>query len=47
MRDAVGTLDYRQMVTTAKGLKAASRFLIKSGLLGQFSLANTLLYGVG
>lgn len=45
MWGAGGPQDYRTLVTTAKGLKEASRFMIQTGLLGQFSLAAELLYG--
>ena len=44
-RTAVETQNYRQLVSTAKGLKAAARMLIETGLLEQFELAKTLLYG--
>lgn len=40
-----GTRDYRVLTSTAKGLKAAARFLMKTGILGQFKLAACLLYG--
>jgi len=42
---ATTSLDYRKMVSTASGLKSAARMLMETGLLGQFSLARTLLYG--
>ena len=45
MRTAVETQNYRQLVSTAKGLKAAARMLMETGLLEQFELAKTLLYG--
>ena len=37
--------NYRQIVFTAKGLKAATRIMMKTDLLEQFALAKTLLYG--
>jgi len=43
-RDA-GTQDYRILTSTAKGLKAATRFLMIEGVLDQFKLATCLLYG--
>ena len=45
MLKEVDTQDYRKVVSTAKGLKAAARLLMETELLGQFSLARTLLYG--
>lgn len=45
MRNAVDTRDYRHLVSTAKGLRAATRMLMKTGLLKQFELAKNLLYG--
>jgi len=44
-RSAAGSLDYRRIVSTAKGLKAAAKMVMNTGLLGQFELARTLLYG--
>lgn len=41
------TTNYRTMIATAKGLRAAARMLIGTGLLEQFSLARQLLYGEG
>ncbi len=45
MLEEIDTQDYRKVVSTAKGLKAAARLLMETELLGQFSLARTLLYG--
>ena len=45
MRNVVDTRDYRQLVFTAKGLWAATKMLMETGLLKQFELAKTLLYG--
>jgi len=45
MTDATGTTDYRRIVSTPRGLKAAARMMIETGLLGQFELARVLLYG--
>ena len=42
--EAGKTPDYRSLVTKASGLRLAARLLMKTGLLGQFSLARTLLY---
>lgn len=39
------TDDYRTLVGSAKGLRAASRMIMETGLLGQFELAKILLYG--
>lgn len=40
-----GTNDLHRMLTTPKGAKAATKWLIQTGLLGQYSLANEQLYG--
>lgn len=40
-----GPLDYRHITRTAKGLRAAARMLMKTDLLEQFSVAQTLLLG--
>lgn len=45
MLSTAGTTDYRRLITTARGLKAAARMLMKTDLLKQFSLAKILLYG--
>lgn len=45
MLRAVGTQDYRTLTASAKGLKEASKFMIRTNLLEQFSLADILLYG--
>lgn len=45
MLEAADTQDYRKLVTQPKGLKEVTKFLIQTGLLAQFSLANRLLYG--
>ena len=42
---AAATNVYEKIVQTAKGLKTATRMLIETGLLGQFELAGSLLYG--
>ncbi len=39
-----GTADLERMLTTPRGAKAAARWLISIGLLGQFSLAREQLY---
>ena len=44
IRTAIETQNYRQLIFIAKGLKAAAKILIKTGLLEQFELAKTLLY---
>lgn len=38
-------MDYRALVSTAKGLQAAARMLMETKLLAQFELARVLLYG--
>ncbi len=43
--DAAGTNDLHRMLTTPKGAKVATKWLILTGLLGQFSLASEQLYG--
>ena len=45
MLNAAATQNYRQIVFTAKGLKAATRMMMETDLLKQFALAKTLLYG--
>ena len=40
-----GTNDFRKMMKTPKGAKASTQWLIQTGLLGQFSLAQEQLYG--
>lgn len=45
MMDAAGTQDYREITASRKGLRAAAKMMMKTGLLEQFALANTLLYG--
>lgn len=45
MMDAAGTQDYREITASRKGLRAAAKLMMKTGLLEQFALANTLLYG--
>ena len=45
MLNAAITQNYRQIVFTAKELKAAIRIMMKTDLLKQFTLAKTLLYG--
>ena len=45
MLNAATTQDYRQIVSTARGLKAATRMMMETDLLEQFALAKTLLYG--
>ena len=39
-----GRLDLRQLLDTPDGARAASRWVLHSGRLPQFSLARTLLY---
>ena len=43
--EEAGTNDYRILTTTGRGLKAATRFLMCTGILSQFQLASCLLYG--
>ena len=43
LKDA-GTTDYEKAVSTSKGLKAVTTWLMKLGLLSQFSLATEQLY---
>ena len=45
MLNEAGTTDYHFLIGTGKGLKTATKMLMDTGLLGQFSLAKTLLYG--
>lgn len=45
--ESAGTSDLRRMLTTPKGARASARWLIQSGLLGQYSLAKEQLYGGG
>lgn len=44
--EAAGTNELFTMLTTQKGAKAAAPWLLKTQLLGQFSLANEQLYGL-
>ena len=44
MLEEAGTMDYRKIVSTPKGLKAVTSWLMKLGLLSQFSLAAEELY---
>lgn len=44
MLEKAGTSDYRLLVTTPKGLKAVTAWLMKLNLLPQFSLATEQLY---
>jgi hypothetical protein len=39
-----GRLDYQQLIGTNRGAKALAEWMIRSGRLGQFSLARRLLY---
>ena len=41
---AAGTSDYQQLTESSKTLKILTAWLMKIGLLNQFSLASTLLY---
>ncbi len=43
--DAAGTNDLIEMLTKKKGVQPAAKWLIKTGLLDQFTLANEQLYG--
>ncbi|MCJ1357856.1 MAG: hypothetical protein MMC33_007852 [Icmadophila ericetorum] len=43
LRDT-GTTDFQTLTSTGKGVKAACRWLIKLGILGQYRLAAELLY---
>jgi hypothetical protein len=40
-----GRLDYGRLIGTASGAKCLTEWMIRSGRLGQFSLAKNLLYG--
>lgn len=40
-----GIMDYHRLTSTSKGLRAAARCMMKTGLLEQFNVARTLLYG--
>ena len=44
MVEEAGTTDYRALVATPKGLQAVTAWLMKLGLLSQFSLAAEQLY---
>ena len=46
MLKSAGTNDWAQLTSTTKGLKAVTRWLMCTGLLGQFSLAADQLYSV-
>jgi len=37
-------LDYQQLIETSNGAKRLAKWMIRSGRLGQFSLARRLLY---
>ena len=41
---AAGTSDYQQLTESSKTLKILIAWLMKTGLMNQFSLASTLLY---
>ena len=43
--ESAGTSDLRRMLTTPEGARASTRWLIRSGLLEQYSLAREQLYG--
>ena len=43
--EGVNAQDYRRLVETSSGLRKSARMLMETGLLGQFSLVKTLLYG--
>ncbi len=43
--DSAGTQDMRQILSTKKGVKAAAKWLMQTGILQQYSLANEQLYG--
>jgi len=38
-----GTTDFKEMLTQVRGIRAAARWMIKTGWLGQFSLAKEQL----
>ena len=42
--EEAGTTDYRKLITTTKGLKVVTRWLMKSGLVSQYSLVTQNLY---
>ncbi len=43
--DSAGIQDMRQILSTKKGVKAAAKWLMQTGILQQYSLANEQLYG--
>lgn len=45
MLDNTGVMNYHKLISTVKRLRTATRCMMKSGLLEQFSVARTLLYG--
>jgi hypothetical protein len=45
MLEEIYSQDYRKVMSTAKGLKAAGKLVMETELLAQFFLAKTLLYG--
>lgn len=44
MLDEAGTTDYRKLISTLKGLKVLTKWVMKLDLLFQFSLATEHLY---
>ena len=42
MFEKAGTNDYRRILSTKRGIRAAARFIMSTGLLLQFSLANEI-----
>jgi hypothetical protein len=38
-----GTTDFRRLMTTVRGVKAVVNWFMKTGILGQFSLAAELI----
>lgn len=42
--EEAGTTDYRRLISTPKGLRVVTKWVMKSGLLSQFSLAAEQLY---
>jgi len=45
LREA-GTSDSTTILSTSRGLKAVTQWVIRRGILGQFSLAKEQLFGV-
>ncbi|KAH0174253.1 hypothetical protein KCU67_g860, partial [Aureobasidium melanogenum] len=46
MLRAAGTTDYRTLISSTKGLKAATAWFLQQGLLAQFEVAREMAAGV-